>query len=66
MHYVSAESKRTKNNTKIITRLMDKLNPETQIKQVLLKKEKDQKQKTSLIHIMPGVNRSEERESENE
>ena len=45
---------------------MDKLNPETQIKQVLLKKEKDQKQKTSLIHIMPGVNRSEERESENE
>jgi len=41
VHYVSAESKRTKNNAKIMTRLMDKLNPEAQIKQVLLEKEKE-------------------------
>jgi hypothetical protein len=36
MHYVSAESKRTK----IMTRLIDKINPEAPIKQALLEKEK--------------------------
>ena len=58
MNYLSEQSKRIKNNSKIIARLIDKLNPEVQIK-ALLAKEKEHSSKITTVHVMPSVIKSE-------